>query len=119
MAKGEKRVRFGGYHPAVTGYRESNMPTRGAPVVTTAKWAKHAGARVIRFEKERTARSGLWRVPLDARHDNVGVELMQNDDGCLYLTRTSRDGFVQGWRLLGSNGKPLRLARKYRPPCRP
>jgi hypothetical protein len=32
------------------------------------------------------------------------------------VTRTSKDGFVQAWRLTGADGKPLRVAGAHRPP---
>lgn len=96
--------------------RQRDGKRRPRYAIESRKWEKLKRSRVILFEKERSARSGLWRVPREACHDGARVEMMQNDDGCLYLTRTSKDGFVQAWRLLGTDRKPLRVSPKHRPP---
>lgn len=95
--------------------RKRDGKDRPRYAIESAKWEKLKRSRVIRFERERSARGGLWRVPREAVHDGARVEVMQDDDGRLYLTRTSKDGFVQGWRLIGADGRPLRVAPKHRP----
>lgn len=104
--------------------REGTMARGGGPKnrtgmtispVSKARFERLASSRVIRFSKEGSAKGALWPVkcPTD---DRACVDLLQDGEGRLYLTRTSRDGFVEGWRLLGANGKSLRVSRKHRPP---
>jgi len=75
---------------------------------------KHAKERVVRFKKDRPTigGSGLWFVPRQSKA--AGLSFAQDDDGCILLTRTSRDGFTQGYRLSGDDGKPLRVEVKFR-----
>jgi hypothetical protein len=56
---------------------------------------------------------GLWHIDAGAKHS--GLRLLQNDDGDIFLTRASLDGFVQAYALRGHDNKPLRVERKYRP----
>jgi len=71
-------------------------------------------SRVIRFRKERKPScDGLWHIPSGS--NPAGLRLMQSDDGLIFLTRTSRDGFVQTYVLSGADGKQLRTAKADRP----
>lgn len=76
------------------------------------KFETQAASRVIKFRKERNARGPLWPIPFEGV--KAGLDLVQDGEGRIYLTRTSRDGFVQGWRLAGQYGD-LRVDKAHRP----
>lgn len=70
--------------------------------------------RVIRMHMSKAERGGgLWHIPNNARAS--GIRLLQDDDGHIYLSRSSKDGFVQAYALCGHDDKPLRVERGGRP----
>ena len=82
----------------------------------TAKYpSRKRHMRVVRMRKASAEKAGggLWHI--DASAKVSGLRLLQNDDGEVFLTRASEDGFVQPYALRGHDDKPLRVERKYRP----
>lgn len=75
---------------------------------------KYAKDRVVSFKKDRPSKNavGMWFVPRQSK--SAGLSLAQDDHGCILLMRQSRDGFMQGYRLFGADGKPLRVEAKFR-----
>jgi hypothetical protein len=80
---------------------------------TLNQFMRRAGARVVKVRKQRNAKGALWPIKTSAR--KAGLDLVQDEDGRILLTRASSDGFVQAYALLDANGKPLRVEPGFRP----
>jgi len=76
-------------------------------------FAAQADTRVITLYGESEAGGYLWPIPDGAAKQ--GIELLQDSEGRLYLTRTSADGFVSAYRIHGKDGKQLSAHAAYRP----
>lgn len=71
-------------------------------------WKTFARDRVVKIKKTADKPLEMRTPPLGAG----SVQIEMDNSGNLYLTRHSRDGFIQAYALLNANGNPIRYRKR-------
>lgn len=77
-------------------------------MATTSPFAKKAESRVVAIRKTVRPADMFGVEESSAR----GISIQQDHQGRLYLCRTSKDGWVQAYDILGAHGLHLKAGKQ-------